>query len=100
MSTAGVTTSLSQMSLAQPSMKRIRAAITTADVVIESDEERSPSVMRSFYWDVAYFVELDELILVVCFVFPHRVLIDRNQSILLLNYFTILHRIERIYRYF
>jgi len=53
----------------------IRLSMTRAN------EERSPSVTRSFYWDIAYFVELDELVLVVCFVFPHRPL-QKNASII------------------
>ena len=35
-----------------------------------TNEGRSPSVTLCFEWDIYQFVELDELILVVCFVFP------------------------------
>ena len=45
-STGGITTSLSDMSLTQPSMKRSRAAITTADIIMETKANEKPNYLH------------------------------------------------------
>jgi len=54
-----------------------------------SDGERSPSVSISFEWNIYQIVELDELILVICSVFAHRPPDEKNESILIVNFFTL-----------
>jgi hypothetical protein len=45
---------------------------TDSESAQKTDERTFPSVSLSFEWDIYQFVELDELILVVCSVFAHR----------------------------
>ena len=61
-----------------------------------TNEGTSLSVSLSFEWDVYHFIELDELILVVCFIFAHRPPNRGKQSILAVNFLSYERRFPNV----